>query len=336
MLILLDEQRYKDFLVLENGEKVIYVQVIKALYGMLQASLLFYQKLRTDLEEIGFKINPYDPCVANRIINGSRHTVTWHVDDLKSSHIDPKVNDRFLEWLEKKYGDKNLGSVKAVRGKIHHYLGMTLDYTTPQKVKLKMKEYIEQMIKEYPEEIKGSKYPWNDNLFKQDDKSDKLGKERAELFHTLVAKGLFLSKRARPDILPAITYLCMRVKEPNESDWFKLSKVIGFLKSTMNDELTIEANDYGNITWYVDAAFGVHKDMKSHTGAVMMLGKGCIQSISTKQKVNSRSSTEAELISMDDVLSKVQWTKLFMQEQGCNIKQNIIYRDKFYEIGNEW
>jgi hypothetical protein len=232
--------------------------------------------LRTDLEEIGFKINPYDPCIANRIINGTRHTVKWHVDDLKSSHIYPKVNDRFLEWLEKKYGDKNSGSVKAVRGKIHNYFGMTLDDTTPKKVKLKMKEYIEQMIKEYLEEIKESGYPWNNNLFKQDDRSDKLGKEKGELFHTLVAKGLFLSKKARPDILPAITYLCTRVKEPNDSDWFKLSKVIGFLKSTMNDEQTIEANDFGIITWCVAAAFGLHKDMKSHTGKVMMLGKGVI------------------------------------------------------------
>jgi len=85
MLISLDEQRYKDYMVTENGEKVIYVQVIRALYGMLQASLLFYQKLRSDLEEIGFKINPYDPCVANRMVNGNMHTVTWHVDDLKST-----------------------------------------------------------------------------------------------------------------------------------------------------------------------------------------------------------------------------------------------------------
>jgi hypothetical protein len=60
--------------------------------------------------------------------------------------------------------------------------------------------------------------------------------------------------------------------------------------------------------------------MKRHTGAVMMLGKGSTQSISTKQKVNLRNATEAELISMDDILLKVQWTKLFMQEQGCNIK----------------
>jgi hypothetical protein len=148
----------------------------------------------------------------------------------------------------------------------------------------------------------------------------------AKLFHTQVANGLFLSKRARPDILPAITYLCTRAKEPNENDWFKLSKVIGFLKLTINDQLAIEANDYGNITWYVDASFGVHKDMRSHTGAVMMLGKGSIQSISTKQKVNSRSSTDAELISMDDVLSKIQWTKLFMQEQQCTIKKHYLQR----------
>jgi hypothetical protein len=59
----------------------------------------------------------------------------------------------------------------------------------------------------------------------------------------------------------------------------------------------------------------------------MTLGKGCFQSISTKQKVNSRSSTEAELISMDDILSKVMWTNLFMQEQGCKIIENILYRD---------
>ena len=65
----------------------------KALYGMLQSSLLYYKKFRKDLEGIGFVVNPYDPCVANRIINGSQHTVTWHVDDLKSSHKNPRIND---------------------------------------------------------------------------------------------------------------------------------------------------------------------------------------------------------------------------------------------------
>jgi hypothetical protein len=77
----------------------------------------------------------------------------------------------------------------------------------------------------------------------------------------------------------------------------------------------------------LDAAYGGHNDYKSHTGAVMTLGKGCIHTISTKQKVNARSSTEAELISMDDILSKVICTKLFMKEQGCKTVENTFYRD---------
>jgi Reverse transcriptase (RNA-dependent DNA polymerase) len=327
MLIAIDPETYENYVLEEDSEKVIYVQVLKALYGMLQASLLFYKKLRKDLEEVGFKVNPYDPCVANRIVKGKRQTITWHVDDLKSSHEDPEVNDEFHTWLNMKYGDKKLGKFHTVRGKHHQYLGMILDYSTPRKLKLDMKDYIEKMIEEFPETLKESNYPWNENLFKEDEKAIRLSKERSEMFHKIVAKGLFASKRGRPDILPAITYLCTKVKAPNENDWLKLRKMMEFLKRTRDDVLTLEANSYGKITWYLDAAFGVHNDYKSHTGAVMTLGKGCIQSVSTKQKVNSRSSTEAELISMDDILSKVLWTKLFMQEQGCKIIENVIYRD---------
>ena len=165
------------------------------------------------------------------------------------------------------------------------------------------------------------------NLFKLNEDAERLSKDKSEVFHKFVAKGLFASKRARPDILPAITFLCTRVKSPNENDWMKLRRLMEFLKATKEDVLTLEASNYGKITWHLDAAFGVHNDYMSHTGAVMTLGKGCIQTISTKQKVNSRSSTEAELISMDDILSKVIWTKLFMQEQGCKIVENTVYRD---------
>ena len=327
MLLKLAYEYYKDFVVYENGVKVLYVEVLKALYGTLRASLLFYKKLRKDLEEIGFTVNPYDPCVANRIVNGKQHTVTWHVDDLKSSHVDPKVNDDFHNWLEQKYGDPKLGKVKSVRGKRHDYLAMNLDFNTPGKLKLDMVNYVKGMVDEFPEEIIDSKCPWNDNLFKVEDKSVKLNKEKHEVFHTFVAKGLFLSKRARPDIQPAIAFLSTRVKEPTESDWFKLKKMLGFLKATQEDVLTLESNGDRIITWHLDAAFAVHKDFKSHTGAVMSLGKGSIQSVSTKQKTNSRSSTEAELISMDDIVSKVIWTKLFLDAQGYKIKQNIVFRD---------
>jgi hypothetical protein len=327
MLISLDNELYQNFVVYENGIKVLYVKVLKALYGMLIASLLFYKKLRKDLESIGFKVNPYDPCVANRIINGNQHTVTWHVDDLKSSHVDPKVNDKFLEWLSEMYGDPKVAPVKAVRGKVHDYLAMKLDFTEKGKLIVNMSDYIKSMVFEFPEAVSQQKCPWNENLFKVDANSPKLKKEQSELFHTFVAKGLFVCKRGRPDIQPAIAFLSTRVKEPNENDWLKLKKMIGFLDYTKEDTLKLDCDDDGTINWHLDAAFAVHKDAKSHTGATMSLGSGAITSISTKQKINTRSSTEAELVSIDDIISKVLWTKRFLEAQGYDVKHNVLLRD---------
>jgi hypothetical protein len=121
--------------------------------------------------------------------------------------------------------------------------------------------------------------------------------------------------------------LTTRVSEPNEDDWKKLIKIMRFLNGTKDSVTMMSIDDSNTIKWYVDAAFAVHKDLKSHTGAVMTLGNGAICSISTKQKVNSRSSTEAEFIAVDDVISKVLWTKLFLENQGQNTSMNIIYRD---------
>jgi hypothetical protein len=142
MLVELDSHTYKEHVSFKNGSKILYVHVQKAIYGMLQSALLFYKKLRSDLESIGFIINPYDPCVANRIINGTQHTVVWHVDDLKSSHKLASVNDNFHNWLNKIYGNKKIGTVKAVREKVHKYLGMTLDYSESKVLCVHMKSYI--------------------------------------------------------------------------------------------------------------------------------------------------------------------------------------------------
>jgi hypothetical protein len=57
------------------------LRVLKAIYGMLEAALLWYKNFRTDLEDIGFVFNPYDPCVANRKVQGLQQTILFHVDD---------------------------------------------------------------------------------------------------------------------------------------------------------------------------------------------------------------------------------------------------------------
>ena len=72
----------RTYLIQESGGKILYVKVLKAIYGMLQSALLFYNKLWKDLEDSGFKVNPYNPCVANKTVRGSQMTVVWHVNDM--------------------------------------------------------------------------------------------------------------------------------------------------------------------------------------------------------------------------------------------------------------
>lgn len=140
----------------------------------------------TDLEEDGFEINPYDPCVANKIINGKQQTVCWHVDNLKVSHKDAKVNTQFGRWLEEKYGN-----CKEHREKHHGYLGMDFDYSEPKAIKIRMVPYLQSMLVKFPEEITRTRVtPVADYLFRvrEDEEARLLPEEQAILFHRFVAK----------------------------------------------------------------------------------------------------------------------------------------------------
>ena len=100
-----------------------------------------------------------------------------------------------------------------------------------------------------------------------------------------------------------------------------------FLHGTKMDRLFLSADNLQIVKWWIDASFAVHPDFKSHTGAAMSFGLGAAISGSNKQKLNTRSSTEAELVGVDDIIAKVLWTKLFMEDQGFEIDQNIVYQD---------
>ena len=98
-----------------------------------------------------------------------------------------------------------------------------------------------------------------------------------------------------------------------------------FLKATKDNVLTLKVNAVDSIQWYWDASFAVHPDYKSHTGGAMTMGEGVMATTSKKQKLNTRSSTEAELVAMDDGLGSMLWMKQFMEAQGYPIKENILH-----------
>ena len=327
MMVELNHSAYSKYVVREGKRKVIYVVVLRALYGMMVASLLWYAKFRKDLESIGFEFNPYDPCVANRMKNGKQQTIRFHVDDIMSSHVDKKVNDKFLSWLDRNYG--KLKPVSATRGKSHEYLGMTVDFNHDGKVKFRMEDYVQKMIDEYPVNLRSSDTamtPASNTLFEIGN-GKLLEKGESEIFHTFIAKCLYLCKRARPDIQPTVAVLATRVQKPNSHDWQKLLRLMKYLNGTKRYHMTLKIDNLKIVKWYVDASFAVHPDFRSHTGGVMKMGTGAIQSISSKQKLNTRSSTEAEIVGVDDVATKIFWTKLFIEAQGYVIEKNILYQD---------
>ena len=95
---------YKKYVVVENGVKVLYFQLLKALYGCLRSALLWYNVYVSILEKMGFKLNPYDHCVANKTINGKQCTIAFYVDDNLASHADQSVLDEVIKGIEKSKG----------------------------------------------------------------------------------------------------------------------------------------------------------------------------------------------------------------------------------------
>ena len=138
MILKMDSETYMNHVVYLHGNKSIYVVLLREIYGMLVALLLFYNKFCVYLEDIVFEFNPYNPCVYNKIEFYIQHTVRFHVDDVMSSHVNPKFND-----IE----------VELNRGRGPEYLGISFDFTEKSKVKINMDNYVEMVINDFPMKI---------------------------------------------------------------------------------------------------------------------------------------------------------------------------------------
>ena len=167
-------------------------------------------------------MNPCDACVANKTTCDKQMTIVWHVDDAKASHVDPRMNDWFIAWVDRKCEDDEIGRVTATRGFIHSCLEMTLNYFKKGAVITDVKDYVKDMVKVFEEDFgyqltgETVSSPSNHHLFEQDKESPKLENEMAERFHFMIAKASFVSKRARPDTSLTVSVLCTRVKDANE------------------------------------------------------------------------------------------------------------------------
>lgn len=90
------------------------------------------------------------------MVNGSQQTVCWHVDDIKSSHVEKQVQDDFEEWLIQRYDtNENRNVIRKTKrccGKRLYYLEMIFDFSKAGKVTVDMQEYVQKMENEFKEQ----------------------------------------------------------------------------------------------------------------------------------------------------------------------------------------
>ena len=300
----------------------IVVELDKALYGCVESARLWYDHISATLTGIGFVKNQHDICVFNLQKDGKQCTVCLHVDDLLITCVDESIIESVVSSIEAQYK-----TITVHTGKVHSYLGMTFDFSASGKVKVSMEGYVRDIILLYGVTGKAAT-PAGTDLFLVDPTSPKLEELVRENFHSTVAKVLYLAKRVRPDLLTTCTFLAGRVLFATEQDNRKLDRMMKYLNSTMELGITFDMSEDMSICAFIDASYGVHADGKSHSGAIITLGKhGPVHAKSNKQKLVTKSSTEAELVSLSDNVSQVIWTRDFLVSQGYNMKAATVYQD---------
>ena len=106
-----------------------------------------------------------------------------------------------------------------------------------------------------------------------------------------------------------------------------MKHLIKYVRGTKEMPLILGANGTGILKWYVDGSYGVHPNMRGHSGGSLTMGGGFPVIASKKQRLNNRSSTESEVVGVDDFMPGILWTRNFMKAQDYNVVENIIFQD---------
>ena len=308
-----------------KSDGVLFAELNKALYGLIESSMRWYKDISGYLKSLGYVPNPKDCCVFNRVHEGVQCTVTLHVDDLKISSVDETMIDDLIDNLKSRYG--KLQPLTVNRGKIHEYLGMVFDYSIDGEVHISMVEYVKDLLL-----LTGTSgkvdTPQTANLFKVDAASPALSGDDADSFHSIAYKLLYLTKRARPDILLAAQFLSRRVLRPTEEDKYKLDRALKYLCKTSDLKLILRPGDNFKARIFIDASHAIHDDYKSQKGMVVTMGdSGAVLAKTSTVKLNTKSSCESEIIALSDYGCWGIWTGEFMVGQGYEQEPQQIFQD---------
>ena len=163
---------------------------------------------------------------------------------------------------------------------------MNIQYTEDRTTIITMKDYLREAIAESELNIKRpAAMPATREFFEGSDTAIRLTLHRADVFHRVVTKLLYVAIWARLDILLAVGFLCTWVSKSTVEDERKLKRLlVEYINGSIDKEYTLGGDDLGCIRSWVDVSYAVHPDMRSHTGGVISFRRGGLIGKSSKQK----------------------------------------------------
>ena len=139
--------KYTAHVQIENGTKVLYLRIKKAIYRMIKSALLWYDLYVSVLEGMGFVLNPYNMCVANKTIDRKQCTVAWYVTNNKISHVEQEVIDDIVDKI-----GKHFPGLTISKGTEHTFLEIKIKYQDDGTVSINMKDYIQEVVNDFEED----------------------------------------------------------------------------------------------------------------------------------------------------------------------------------------
>jgi hypothetical protein len=285
---------YPEFKVhrLSNGD--IIVEIVKALYGLIQSALLWYEKCSGILKELSFVASSIDGCLFYRHMDDAIEWIVLHVDDMLIGMHDKNALVQLSMDLKQKLGEQ---SINLIMDKQLSYLGVCID-VRDDGFFLSQPGYVAELLKRFGIS-KGKVTPSIASLFNlEPDSTMTFTEEQISSFKSATASVLYLAERTRPDIKKEINFLAGFCNCPMNGAWIKLNRVLEYIFATQDKGILI-APFNSRIVTYCDASWASHVNGRSHSGVfVTMGGNSPIMVKSRRQAIVTNSSTEAEIEAM--------------------------------------
>jgi len=314
-ILVRNNPKLKQFL---NKKGQLVVLLLMCIYGLKQAGAEWFIVLTTVIIELGYTQSKADRCIFFKSSGEDKlDMIGVHVDDCLVMY----TNNHDYEQLKVRFVEK-FGPMSFTEGSEHTYLGMEIKLLKDKSVFISQSNHLKKVINSYVDwrvsmdsafKIRAYNTPSVADMMK-DMQCDKVCEQlfQESVIHYVYSLS-YLAQRTRPDILFPVNVMATVVSCPPKSIISHLDRTFGYLSGTIYKGIVLGANNT-NLSTMADVSFAIHKDGKSHTGALLFLDTSIISAKSVKQKLVTLSSTESELVGITEGLKEAQPIHKLMEE----------------------